>query len=229
MRLLALGGILALLLAGCGGGGGEAELSAAEIVARAVERTGEVKSFHFALDLGQAPLQGAGLRIEKAEGDVVVPDRVRASFSGTFGGIALESELVIVGEDDFLKDPLTGRWRRLEIATSPLDYFDPARGVLAVMRALEDLELAGTEQVGGVDAYRLTATASARDVSPLLAVEPSGRRVPVELWVGSEDFLLRRLRVEGPVAEGEPEDVVRTVDVSRFDEPVRIEKPEVAG
>jgi len=227
MRALLLGAVLCLFLVGCGGGDEEPSLSAQEIVDRAVEATGEVGSFHFALDFGDVPLAGSGLRIAKAEGDVVVPDRVRASFSGSFGGIGLESELVIIGGDGFLKDPLTGRWRMLEIGTSPLDYFDPASGVLAVMRSIDDLELAGSDEVGGIEAYRLTGTASARDVSPLLAVPPSDLRVPVELWVGKVDFLLRILRVSGPVAEGEPSDVVRTVDVSGFDEPVEIEKPEV--
>jgi lipoprotein LprG len=229
MRALLLAAVLGLALAGCGGGGDEAALSAEEIVDRAVEATGAVTSFHFVLDLGDLPLAGSGLSIARAEGDVVVPDRVRATFSGSFGGIGIESELVLVGEDDFLKDPLTGRWRTLEIGTSPLDYFDPARGVLAVLESVGDLELAGTEEVGGAEAYRLTGTASAKELSPLLAVAPSDRTVPVEVWVGADDFLLRRLRVDGPVAEGEPEDAVRTVEVSRFDEPVEIEPPEVEG
>jgi LppX_LprAFG lipoprotein len=229
MRRFLLGVALCLALAGCGGGDEDAGPSAQEIVDGSVDATGALESFHSALDLGDVPIAGAGLNISSAEGDVVVPDRVRASFSGSFSGIGIESELVIVGEEDFLEDPLTGRWRRLDIGASPLDYFDPASGVLAVMRSIEELELDGTEEAGGVEAYRLTGTASARDLSSLLAVEPSDRNVPVEVWVGKDDSLLRRLRVNGPIAEGEPDDVVRTIDLSGFDEPVEIAKPEVEG
>lgn len=229
MRRLLLGAALCLGLVGCGGGAEDGAPSAQEIVDRSQESTGEVESFHFTLELGDVPLAGAGLAISSAEGDVAVPDRVRASFSGSFAGIGIESELVIVGDEDFLKDPLTGRWRTLDIGASPLDYFDPASGVIAVMGSVEELELAGTEDVQGAPAYRLTGTASARDLSGLLAVAPSDRSVPVQLWVGRDDYLLRRLRVDGPVADGEPEDVVRTIEISRFDEPVEIEKPEVAG
>ena len=229
MRRLLLGAALCLALVGCGGGDEDGSPSAQEIVDRSQEATGEVESFHFTLELGDVPLAGSGLSISSAEGDIAVPDRVRASFSGSFGGIGIESELVIVGDEDFLKDPLTGRWRTLDIGASPLDYFDPASGVIAVMGSVEELELAGTEDVQGAPAYRLTGTASARDLSGLLAVAPSDRSVPVQLWVGRDDYLLRRLRVDGPVADGEPEDVVRTIEISRHDEPVEIEKPEVAG
>lgn len=229
MRMVLVGAAVCLALAGCGGGDDDAAPSAQEIVDRSVEATGDVESFHFTLDLGDAPLAGSGLSISTAEGDVVVPDRVRAAFAGSFAGIGIESELVLVGDEDFLKDPLTGRWRTLEIGTSPLDYFDPGSGVLAVMRGIDELELAGTDEVAGVEAYRVTGTAPARDVGTLLAVPPGDGTVPVELWIGRDDSLLRRLRVEGPVAEGEPEDIVRTIELSRFDEPVEIEKPEVDG
>jgi hypothetical protein len=66
-------------------------------------------------------------------------------------------------------------------------------------------------------------------VAPLVAVSPSDLEVPVLLWIGEEDSLLHRIEVSGPVAEGEPDDVLRVVEISRFDEPVTIEAPEGSG
>jgi hypothetical protein len=53
--------------------------------------------------------------------------------------------------------------------------------------------------------------------------------VPFTIWVGKQDFRLRRVRLEGPVAENEPASIVRTLEMSKFDEAVTITSPEASG
>ena len=97
--------------------------------------------------------------------------------------------------------------------------------MLAAVRGVHDLKLDGTTTVNGVECYHLTGKVKARDLTGFLGNPPSDREVDAELDVGKRDFLLRRLRLAGPIAEGEPDDVVRTVDVSRYGERVTIEAP----
>ena len=112
MAALALG-----LLAGCGGGGEkEQELSVEEIVPKTRETTSALRSFHFVFNAENAPTAAAGLNLTFAEGDLVVPDRLRADIAGGLSGVQLTSELVIVGEEDFLKDPFRGDWVDLNFA-----------------------------------------------------------------------------------------------------------------
>ena len=49
--------------------------------------------------------------------------------------------------------------------------------------------------------------------------------MPVELWIGKEDSLIRRIEVDGPVEEDDPDDAKRTVDLSDFGKSVTIERP----
>jgi len=64
------------------------------------------------------------------------------------------------------------------------------------------------------------------DVAPLLGVEEGAAElVPVELWFGKDDKLLRRLRVTGVLAPGDTAESVRTVELSAFGEPVEITAP----
>lgn len=230
MRALLLALVAFLLLAACGGEKEEkaAELSVEEIVAQTTEKTSAVTSFHFVFEAESAPTAVAGLSLTFAEGDLVVPDRLRADVAGSLSGVSLTSELVIVGDRDFLKDPFRGEWRTFEVGTSPVAFFDPAKGVLAVIEGAQELSQLASEEVGGADSYRLRGKVPVSAITPILGNPPSERLVDVELWIGTEDLLLRRIRLEGPVLEGDPEDVVRTVELSEFDEPVEIEPPEVS-
>lgn len=213
-----------LLLAGCGGEK-EEELSVGEIVARSTQKTSALKSFHFVLTVENAPPAAQGLNLTFAEGDLVVPDRLQARVMGTLSGIALESELIVVGDQYFLKDPFREEWRKLKAGANPVAFFDPAKGVLAIIGGATDLEKAGSGEVGGANSYRLRGKVRASDLTSILGNPPSQRLADVELWVGKGDLLLRRIRLEGPVSEREPENVVRTVEISDFDKPVEIEPP----
>lgn len=231
-RRLAAGAVVlaVAVLAGCGGGGGGAEPGPKEIVAATAEKTAAVASFRFTLEVTSVPPSTTGLSLTRADGEVVVPDRLDAEISGSFARLPISSELVIVGGDDYFKDPLSGRWRTLDIRTSPVALFDPHQGVLAIVRGARDVALVGKEAVAGVDTYRLTGKVVAREASPLLAVAAtSDRLVDVDLWVGVKDMILRRVRVSGPVAAGEPERASRTVELSDFGAKFRIERPEVTG
>jgi LppX_LprAFG lipoprotein len=214
---------LALLAAGCGGGSEKAPPTGV-IIAHGVERTAALKSFHFVLKVANAP-SGGGLIIRFAEGDILVPDRLRARINGTIAGVALQSAIVSVGDRSFLQDPVTKQWRAFAAGANPAKLFDPAKGVLAGIRTAAALRNAGSDQVGGADTYRLAARVSADAVAPLAGVESSGRPVRLTIWVGKRDSLLRRLRLDGPVAPAEPNDIARTVELSKFDESLKITPP----
>lgn len=224
--LLAAGLLAALLVAGCGGGKKGQQLSVAQIVDRTAQKTGAVKSFHFLFKVEHPARSTSGLSLTFADGDVIVPDKLKADVAGTLSGVSLRSQIVFVGPKQFLKDPFSGTWRTLETKTSPVAFFDPARGVLAVIEGSTQLALAGSKKVGGVDAYDLRGKVPARDLTAILGNRPSDRLANVELLVGKSDLLLRRVRLEGPVSAGEPANITRIVEVSKFNENVTIKAPE---
>ncbi len=218
--------VASFALAGCGGGGGKTTADPTTIVAGTAVKTAAVKSFRFTLDVKGVPPSSIGLSLSHADGSVIVPDRLDAKIAATFARIPIASELVIVSGADYLKDPLTGRWRTLDIKTNPVAFFDPHRGVLRVVQGARELELAGKEKVGGAESYHLTGKVKARDASRLLAVKTTSERlVELDLWVGVKDEFLRRVRVSGPVAAGEPANASRTIELSDFGASFQIEAP----
>jgi hypothetical protein len=218
--------LLALVVAGCGGGKEAPAAPPRVIVARDVERTAALRSLHFVFKVEHAPSGGPGLTLTFAEGDLGLPDRLRARINGTFGRTPIQSEIIIIGERSFLQDPLTKKWRPFAAAPNPGAL---VKAVPAVIRSAHGLKNTGSEKVGGVDSYRLSGLVRADVVAPLVGVAASGRMVPLTIWVGKQDFRLRRVRLEGAVGENEPDSIVRTLEMSKFDEGVTITSPEVSG
>jgi len=214
--------VLLALAGGCGGGSGP---SADEIVKQAVDETAKQKTFHLLVDVENVTAPKTGLGLTFVDGDVEVPDRMHAKIGGTFAGIAVNTELIVVGHDYWLKTPFVGGWRSIDVATTPLAFFDPETGLLPIIRDASDLSRDGSEKVGDVDCYRVKGNVSADKLAPLISAEPSGETLPIEIWVGKDDSLLRRLRVSGPVSPGEGDDASRTIELSEFGEPVDISPP----
>jgi hypothetical protein len=219
---------LVALLVAVGCGSDEEGAPATELVRQSAESTGDVQSFHFALDVQNVETGGSGLQLTGAEGDVAVPDRASADVTGTFSGVPISTQVIAVGDDVWLK--LFGKWQKVDVSTTPAVLLSPSKGVLAAMSGVTEAVDEGTEDLDGTTVVRVSGTAPAGDVAPLVAVSPSDPdlQVPVTLWIGEDDTILRRIEVRGPVAGGEPDDAVRTVDLSRFDEPVTVEPPEAS-
>ncbi len=210
----------------CGeGGSGEEQPTAQELIVRAASATGAEKRFHFVFDEQNGPTSTSGVHLVFAEGDVVVPDRVKADVSGTFQGLPLRSRIVVAGGKTYLENPFNGSWGEVSINTNPVAFFDPAKGVLAVIKAATELEVVGSEKVDGVDAYHLQGKTTVGSITPLLGNPPGARLVDLELWVDKETGRLLRLRLSGEVEDGDPAEAVRTIELSRFDVVVPIVAP----
>ena len=218
---------LLLLAAGCGGGGGDEAppdpVDPAALVAAAADRMEGVRGFHFRLEHERgATVIVRGIRMERAEGDVDGPERLRARLGGSIGPLGLEFGVVVLPGESWIQNPLTERWEREDISIASL--FDPQAGIAALMRAAESPALAGSEEVGGVRTWRVESAYDSGDLAIFPSVEP-GHRVEVAAWIGADDPLVHRVEARGPIADGEDRDIVRRLELSRFGQDVDIAPP----
>ena len=223
-----------LLLAACGGGGnggGAADDApdARALLERAAERFRAVESFRFVYDFDgdSAPIV-LNLEMERAEGEVARPDRMRAAvraLAPQLGGIRVEVDFVGVGDSSWITNPFNREeWRALD-GNPVASAFDPAAGVEAAVRAVADPAVTGAEQVGDATTWRVEGTLDSGALEAFVTDGEPGHEVRAVVWIDRERFLVRRVRLVGRLAADEPADLVRRIELGGFDQPVAIEPP----
>lgn len=241
LLLLTLSLTLGLALAACGGDDDDddatteepdeeatVEETPQEFLSSAADALEEVDSFHFLLTHENGGTEIVlDLEMQRAEGDVIVPDRLRAEVEAeAAGGIDVDTTVIAVGEDLFFENPFGGGF--VDADFSIQDILDPTQGAVALLRAApEDSEYGGSETIDGEDTLRVVATIDAGQLDRLIPSADDGFPVEVTLWVGKEDRLLRRILILGPLNADEPNDIERLIEISDFNNgDLEIEAPD---
>jgi hypothetical protein len=226
-----------LLLFSCGGDDDDEsepeetstpEETAQEFVASAADALEEVESFHFLLTHENGGTEIVlDLEMERAEGDVITPDRLRADVEAEGpGGIDVNVEVIAIGEEFFFENPFGGGF--IDADFSIQDILDPTQGAIALMRAAPDnSEFGDSEEIAGVETRIVTATIDSGEFDRLIPAADPGLPVEVTLWIGIEDRLPYRIQIVGPLNDDEPDDIERLIEISNYNNvTAEIEPPE---
>ena len=191
-------------------------------------RTGEtmqgLSTFHVRLEHEGGTTQFApGVVLSEAEADIINPDRMSASVKAQFGTLAVNSNFIAVGEDNWLTNPLSGEWESIDADVSPLGFFNPRRGINAILAEVHSVE--EPPDVNGT-VYTLNGSVPAKALESLLGPSIEGATVTVRLVIDTNGYYLTETRVEDRVVPSDEEGIVRLLWLSRFNEPMTVEPPE---
>ena len=208
---------------------------AGDIVAAALDALAEAESYHFLVE-AVITVKEEGTTLELPftfEGDFQQPDRLRGDMTMSLGFFSIETEIVLIGEDYYAKNPTTGEW---EANSAALEAFPEPIAMFAMPGTLTSLTaepaLVGIENLDGAEAYRLRLSGDGLELG---VDEP----ITLDLWVDSEELKLRRIEasvagVSSEAAGGASNELLSgnlTVDVeaaiSNYDAPVDIQPPPV--
>ena len=181
-----------------------------------------LESFHFRLDHQKGFTALMNLALSEAEGYIVKPDKMSVDLIGGSGGFLIKSGLIVRGDDNFMINPLTAEWEAVPREASPLGFFDPQEGIASMLAAVEAPVLTGFD--GRV--YTIEGRLPADALSPLIGPTLDGATVSIEVSISVDGYYLERVVFVGAAKEGEIEGTIRTIKLSRFDEPVTIEAPQ---
>jgi len=202
-------------------------LTAQEVVQRCVASMEDLDSFHFELEQSSGSPIAMGLELVSASGDIARPGRLKLHISATMGSMALEVDIITVGEKTYMTNPLSGQWEPLPTEFNAIKLFDPDTGIRAIIGGITSLTKLADEEVSGTACYHIKGTLDSSKLRPITCgAALEGVPIDTELWIGKEDFLLRQVRIKGQITEGEEPEIVRTLRLSQFNQPVSIELPE---
>jgi hypothetical protein len=219
---------LSVAAAGCSGATPPpSSVAAQSVVSNASDKMQALNSYHFVLDQvgGGTPI-AMGIEMKKAEGDVLKPDKLKMSISGTALGFSIQVQLITVGGVIKMTNPLNGQWETLSDQFKILGIFDPTSGIAAILKQVSNLTALDDQQSGGVPCYHLKGNVSSDALNALTGSSVSGVNINVELWIGKGDFLVRTIQLTGKITETEVSGIVRTLSLSNFGQALSIELPQ---
>ena len=202
----------------------------ATLVKQAADGVEQLKSFHFVLDHenGGSPI-ALNLTMNRAEGDIVKPDKLRADVNAVapqFGNANVRVKVVSIGDRAQITNPFNPQqWVPLPGESRLSDIFDPAAGTTAALRAVRNPRITGEETVNGVKVWKVEGDVDAASLQAIAPVAESGYTVKGIAWIGQQKPLVHRIRLEGPLGSRDVPNIVRKLDLSQFDEPMTIEAP----
>ena len=179
-----------------------------QILADAAGALAELDSFRLFTEMVISTAQG-GTSIElpvTLQADFQKPLDSKGSIEVDIGFFKIEMKFVTVDGDFYMTDPETGEWILGASASdflplNPSDFADAENFVGPDLLAESDkLTLEGTEEIDGIEAYRITASADSGSVAMLEGLDGE---LDMTFWVGVEDGLLHRIMANGKL--GMPE------------------------
>jgi len=226
--------LIAAFSSGCGGDSKQpstptaAQPDPAALAQKAAGRVASLKSFHFVIEHenGTTPI-AFDLAMKRAEGDMVPPDRLRADIEAKatkLGGLTVKVQAISVGDRAEVTNPFDRTtWVPLPGKNPLASIFDPARGTAAALRNVRNPRITGQDEIGGVATWKIEGEIDAGELEAFVPLAETGRVVKAVAWVGKNDPLVYRIRLEGAFGPDDSGNIVRKVELSRFDEPVTIE------
>jgi lipoprotein LprG len=220
---------IVLLITACSGGDDKpqpADQDPQAILEQASTALAGAKSFHFHLthENGATPMP-LNLQLTEAEGDVAVPDKVAADVKAKAASITASVKVIGIGDRTWITNPFNRQWQELP-NTSVRDIANPAALVKSVIADVQDAKLEGQGELDGVKTYQISGTIDSAALDAALPNVEAGLPVTVQVWVGVDDSLPRRARVIGRLSQDEPENIVRQIDLSKFNAAVTITQPQ---
>lgn len=219
--------VVALALAGCTGGGDDADLSATDLLAEAKTTLDETTSVHFVLTSEDVPDGGTALL--GGEGDAARPDKFEGDLQARLLGAEVTVPVVSTGGTLYAKLPFSPDFTTVD--PSQVGISDPGAllaaegGVTDLLADATDPADAGETRIGEVVARQVTATIPGATVGAILASADDSAAFDATFAVDPDTGQLLQAVISGPFYAADT-DSTYTIQLSDYDEPVEITAPE---
>src|SRR5215471_12971498 len=114
--------------------------TAQQVLAAVRKSFSSVSAFHVVMRVQHAGnTTGSHFQIRNADGDVVLPDKIKAQATVILSGQAVTVNLISIGDTQFITDPITGQWRVIKGAIDPRTLTNPNTGIISVVSQMQDV------------------------------------------------------------------------------------------
>lgn len=214
--LIPLLAVPALLLAACGGSSAP---NAQDLIKNAQQAIQKVTAYHFNLQTQNIGLTGK-LPISSADGDIKVPDRLKATASLQGNSV----QIIAIGNRQYIN--LFGGWQSTTGLLDPRALSDPQTGVAAILGHIQNPSQPSDSSVNGTSCWLIKGKLDANYLAGITGGgAPPGTLDDVSACIGKSDNLPYQIIIKGPAAPGDTAQTSRTITLSKFNESININPP----
>jgi hypothetical protein len=188
-----------------------------------------VSSFHVVMQVDNpGPASTSQIQIRAANGDVLMPNKVKAQATILLSGQSVTVNLISVGNTQFITDPITGQWRVVKGVLDPSTLTNPNTGIVSLASKVQNASSPTSDSVNGVPCWRVTGQLTARYIAFFTGGGvPVGTMLTTTVCVGKSDSLPYEIKVTGLAAAGDNANTARTFFISNYNEHVSIAAPQI--
>ncbi len=228
----------ALLIVGCAppwqhsksaAANGSAKPTAQQVLASIQKDFPQVSSFHVIMkvdDLGTS--SGSQIQIRSADGDVIMPDKVKAQANVLFSGQPVTIKIISIGDVQYITDPITGQWRVVKGVLNASTLTNPNTGIVSLSSKLQNVTGPTADIVNGVPCWRVHGSLDAKYLAFLTGGGvPAGTMLQTSVCAGQSDGLPYQLSLVGQAAKSDTAQTSRTFNISGYNEHTTITAPQI--
>jgi len=233
-RLVALGAVLVLALAGCSdkkdsdGDGAKSGDDAAALLTEAKKTIDEAASVHVVLTGRDLP--DTAQTLASGEGVATHAPAFKGTLTVRAAGAPIEADVVAVGGKVYAKLPLTGKFIELSPsqlaglgAPDPAILLDPAKGLTSVLPIVKDPTIKGDTRQGAKVLTEVTGAIQGKSLQGIFPNAPADQDFPSTFKIDKDSKQLVAATITGPFYDGATSSYDVTLD--KYGEKVEITKP----
>ena len=169
-----------------------------------------------------------GVEMRKAYGVVEIPDKFTLTVEAELVSprIFLEIGVVVIEDQAYMTDLLSGKWGRVPMASVPVNFSNLGQTLAGITKAIKAPVLVGSERLGGRETHHIKGTIRSEDLSGLVPGAGQGFSVDLDIWLDQSENVLVQAVIVGKVVPTDIPDARRLLTLDQFDVPVDITAPE---
>jgi len=188
-----------------------------------------VTSFHVVMSVANPGTTNASqIQIRAANGDILMPDKVKAQATIILSGQSITVNVISVGATQFITDPITGQWRVVKGVLDASTLTNPNTGILALVSKVQNVSQPVSDSVNNTPCWRVTGQLDARYIAFFTGGGvPAGTMLQTTACLGKSDSLPYEVKVVGEAAAGDNANTARAFIISNYNENISISAPKL--
>lgn len=157
-----------------------------------------------------------------------MPDKVKAQATVVMSGQSLTVNLVSVGDNQFITDPVTGQWRVIKGVLDPRTLTNPDTGIISVVSKVQNVSQPASDSIDGNPCWRIAGQLDAKDLAFFTGGGvPDGTMLQTVACIGKGDSLPYYVSVAGQAATGDTPQTTRVFTMANYNENITIAAPQI--